>query len=596
VDFEVFFRTHTCGELNIDNIGQKVTLAGWVNRRRDHGGLVFLDIRDRYGITQVICDPERSPEAHRVASELRSEYVIQVTGAVARRLPGTENPNLSTGSIEVVAEQIQVLNPARTTPFPISDNIQVDESLRLKYRYLDLRRPRMRDKIVLRHKVVKVIRDYLDERGFLEIETPILMKSTPEGARDYLVPSRLYPGEFYALPQSPQQLKQLLMVAGLDRYFQIARCFRDEDQRSDRQPEFTQLDVEMAFVAEEDVMSLIEGLLIHLIENTTHKHIKQRPFPRLRYEAVMNRYGTDHPDLRFDLPLLEISDLASAGNFGVFKSALAANGVVKGIRVPGAAGYSRKEIDELTEFARMLGARGLVSLALGAAGEIKSPLTRFMSVAEIQSIIGRLEGQPGDLLLFVADSAKVCNDVLFRLRTKLGERLKLIDPNEMALCWVVDFPLLHFDEQGQRYEAEHNPFSGMDEAHIDRLDSDPLHIRARQYDIICNGYEIGGGSVRINVAELQHKVFSLMKLSEEQIKEQFGHMLEAFEYGAPPHGGIALGIDRLVMLLADEDNIREVIAFPKTQSALDLLMNAPSPVDEEQLRELHLQVQVEEKP
>ena len=592
--FEVFFRTHTCGELNIDNIGQKVTLAGWVNRRRDHGGLVFLDIRDRYGITQVICDPERSPEAHRVASELRSEYVIQVTGAVARRLPGTENPNLSTGSIEVVAEQIQVLNPARTTPFPISDNIQVDESLRLKYRYLDLRRPRMRDNIVLRHKTVKVIRDYLDERGFLEIETPILMKSTPEGARDYLVPSRLYPGEFYALPQSPQQLKQLLMVAGLDRYFQIARCFRDEDQRSDRQPEFTQLDVEMAFVAEEDVMSLIEGLLIHLIE-TTNKRIKRRPFPRLRYEDVMNRYGTDHPDLRFDLPLLEISDLASAGNFGVFKSALAANGVVKGIRVPGAAGYSRKEIDELTEFARMLGARGLVSLAIGAAGEIKSPLTRFMSVAEIQSIIDRLEGQPGDLLLFVADSAKVCNDVLFRLRTKLGERLKLIDPNEMALCWVVDFPLLHFDEQGQRYEAEHNPFSGMDEAHIDRLDSDPLHIRARQYDIICNGYEIGGGSVRINVAELQHKVFSLMKLSEEQIKEQFGHMLEAFEYGAPPHGGIALGIDRLVMLLAGEDNIREVIAFPKTQSALDLLLNAPSPVDEEQLRELHLKVRTEEK-
>ena len=594
--FEVFFRTHTCGELNINNIGQKVTLAGWVNRRRDHGGLVFLDIRDRYGITQVICDPERSPEAHRVASELRSEYVIQVTGAVARRLPGTENPNLSTGSIEVVAEQIQVLNPARTTPFPISDNIQVDESLRLKYRYLDLRRPRMRDNIVLRHKVVKVIRDYLDERGFLEIETPILMKSTPEGARDYLVPSRLYPGEFYALPQSPQQLKQLLMVAGLDRYFQIARCFRDEDQRSDRQPEFTQLDVEMAFVAEEDVMSLIESLLIHLIEKTTNKRIKQRPFPRLSYQSVMDRYGTDHPDLRFDLPLLEISDLASAGNFGVFKSALAANGVVKGIRVPGAAGYSRKEIDELTEFARMLGARGLVSLALGAAGEIKSPLTRFMSVAEIQSIIDRLEGQPGDLLLFVADSAKVCNDVLFRLRTKLGERLKLIDPNEMALCWVVDFPLLHFDEEGQRYEAEHNPFSGMDEAHIDRLDSDPLRIRARQYDIICNGYEIGGGSVRINVAELQHKVFSLMKLSEEQIKEQFGHMLEAFEYGAPPHGGIALGIDRLVMLLADEDNIREVIAFPKTQSALDLLMNAPSPVDEEQLRELHLKVRVEEKP
>ena len=595
MSFEVFFRTHTCGELNINDIGQKVTLAGWVNRRRDHGGLIFLDIRDRYGMTQVISDPERSPQAHRVASELRSEYVIQVVGTVVRRLPGTENPNLSTGSIEVVAEHIEILNPARTTPFPVSDNIQVDESLRLKYRYLDLRRPRMRDNIVLRHKAVKVIRDYLDERGFLEIETPILMKSTPEGARDYLVPSRLYPGEFYALPQSPQQLKQLLMLAGLDRYFQIARCFRDEDQRSDRQPEFTQLDVEMAFVVEEDVMALVEDLLIQLIEKTTNKRVKQRPFPRLSYKLAMDRYGTDHPDLRFDLPLVEISDLASAGNFGVFKNALAAGGIVKGIRVPGAAAYSRKDIDELTEFVRVLGAKGLVSLAIIATGEIKSPLTRFMSGSEIQSIVDRLEGQPGDLLLFVADTGKLCNDVLFRLRVKLGDRLKLIDPAEMALCWIVDFPLLHFDEEGQRYEAEHNPFSGMDEAHIDRLDSDPLHIRAKQYDIICNGYEIGGGSVRINVAELQHKVFSLMKLSEEQIKEQFGHMLEAFEYGAPPHGGIALGIDRLVMLLADVDNIREVIAFPKTQSAMDLMMNAPSPVDEGQLRELHLRVRTEKK-
>jgi len=595
VSFEVFFRTHTCGELNINDIGQKVTLAGWVNRRRDHGGLIFLDIRDRYGMTQVISDPERSPQAHRVASELRSEYVIQVVGTVVRRLPGTENPNLSTGSIEVVAEHIEILNPARTTPFPVSDNIQVDESLRLKYRYLDLRRPRMRDNIVLRHKAVKVIRDYLDERGFLEIETPILMKSTPEGARDYLVPSRLYPGEFYALPQSPQQLKQLLMLAGLDRYFQIARCFRDEDQRSDRQPEFTQLDVEMAFVVEEDVMALVEDLLIQLIEKTTNKRVKQRPFPRLSYKLAMDRYGTDHPDLRFDLPLVEISDLASAGNFGVFKNALAAGGIVKGIRVPGAAAYSRKDIDELTEFVRVLGAKGLVSLAIIATGEIKSPLTRFMSGSEIQPIVDRLEGQPGDLLLFVADTGKLCNDVLFRLRVKLGDRLKLIDPAEMALCWIVDFPLLHFDEEGQRYEAEHNPFSGMDEAHIDRLDSDPLHIRAKQYDIICNGYEIGGGSVRINVAELQHKVFSLMKLSEEQIKEQFGHMLEAFEYGAPPHGGIALGIDRLVMLLADVDNIREVIAFPKTQSAMDLMMNAPSPVDEGQLRELHLRVRTEKK-
>lgn len=593
--FEVYYRTHTCGELNASNVGQQVSLAGWVNRRRDHGGLVFLDIRDRYGITQVICDPERSPEAHRVASEVRSEYVIQVRGRVVPRLPGTENPNLSTGAIEVAADGIVILNPARTTPFPISDNMQVDEPLRLKYRYLDLRRPKMQGNILLRHRVVKAIRDYLDERGFLEIETPILMKSTPEGARDYLVPSRLYPGEFYALPQSPQQLKQLLMVAGMDRYFQIARCFRDEDQRSDRQPEFTQLDLEMSFVAEDDVMSLIEGLLIHLIENTTGKRIKERPFPRLSYAYAMDRYGTDHPDLRFDLPLVEISDLAAAGNFGVFQSALAANGIVKGIRVPGAEGYSRREIGELTGFARVLGAKGLVSLAISVTGEVKSPLTKFMSANEVQAIIERLQGGPGDLLLFVADSANVCNDVLFRLRVKLAERLDLIDPNEMALCWVVDFPLLHYDEEGQRYEAEHNPFSGMDEAHVDRLDTDPLNIRAKQYDIICNGYEIGGGSVRINVAALQHKVFSLMKLNDEEIKEQFGHMLEAFEYGAPPHGGIALGIDRMVMLFADEDTIREVIAFPKTQSAQDLMMHAPSPVDEKQLRELHLQVRKEDK-
>src|SRR5437762_3635479 len=595
VAYAVHYRTHTCGDLNKDAIGQQVTLAGWVNRRRDHGGLVFLDIRDRYGITQVICDPERSAEAHRVASEVRSEYVVQVSGKVVPRLAGTENPNLSTGAIEIAADAIVILNPSRTTPFPIRDNIEVDESLRLTYRYLDLRRRTMAERMILRHTVVKFMRDWLSARGFLEIETPILMKSTPEGARDYLVPSRLYPGEFYALPQSPQQLKQLLMVAGLDRYFQIARCFRDEDQRSDRQPEFTQLDVEMSFVDEEDVMNLIEGLLIFLIEETTQKRIKLVPFPRLSFSEVMDRYGTDHPDLRFDLPLVEISDLARAGNFGVFQSALAAHGIVKGIRVPGAGSYSRKEIEELTGFARILGAKGLVSLAIGTMGEVKSPLTKFMSGDEVQAIIDRLQGEAGDLLLFVADSPKVCNDVLSRLRVKLAERLKLIDPNRVALCWVVDFPLLHFDEDSQRYEAEHNPFSGMDEAHVARLDTDPLNIRAKQYDIICNGYEIGGGSVRINVAEIQHKVFSLMKLSDEEIKEQFGHMLEAFEYGAPPHGGIALGIDRLVMLFADEEGIREVIAFPKTQSAQDLLMGAPSPVDEKQLEELHLRIRTEEK-
>ncbi len=588
--FEVSFRTNTCGELTAKDVDKQVTLAGWINRRRDHGGLIFLDLRDRYGLTQVICDPERSPEAHKIASEIRSEYVVQVQGRVVRRLAGTENANLTTGEIEVAAEAITILNAARTTPFPISDAIEVDESLRLKYRYLDLRRPAMRENIVLRHRVVKAMRDYLDNRGFLEIETPILMKSTPEGARDYLVPSRLYDGEFYALPQSPQQLKQLLMVAGLDRYFQIARCFRDEDQRSDRQPEFTQLDLEMSFVSEEDVIGLIEGLLIHLIGTATKKKIKQKPFPRISFQESMERYGNDRPDLRFGLPLVTISDLADKGSFSVFKDALARQGLIKGIRVPGAGGYSRKQVEELTEFARQQGAKGLVSLAIHENGEIKSPLTKFMEPADVQAIIQRLEGQPGDLLLFVADTPKTTNDVLSRLRQKLGERLQLIDPEEMALCWVLDFPLFHYDEDLQRYDAEHNPFSGMDEQHLDRLDSDPLNIRAKQYDIICNGYEIGGGSVRINVAEIQRKVFSLMKMSDAQIQDQFGHMLEAFEYGAPPHGGIALGLDRLVMLFASEDSIREVIAFPKNNGAQDLLMNAPSPVDEKQLAELHLRI------
>ena len=593
--FEVHYRTHTCGELKASEVGQHVKLAGWVNRRRDHGGLIFLDVRDRYGMTQVVCDPEHSPEAHRVASELRSEYVIQVSGTVVRRLPGTENANLSTGEIEIAAEQIELLNTARTTPFPLNDTVQPDESLRLKYRYLDLRRPSMRDIVILRHRVVKAMRDYLDERGFIEVETPILLKSTPEGARDYLVPSRLYPGEFYALPQSPQQMKQLLMVAGLDRYFQIARCFRDEDQRADRQPEFTQLDLEMSFVSEEDVMSLMEDLLVYLIEHTTGKHIKQRPFPRISFKDALERYGIDRPDLRFELPLVDISDLASAGTFSVFRSALAAEGIVKGLRVPGAGSYTRKEIDTVTEFARSLGAKGLVTLAISATGDVKSPLTKFMSTEEVQAIIERLEGKPGDLLLFVADSAKVANDVLFRLRIRMAERLNLIDPEELALCWVVDFPLFHYDDDLKRYDAEHNPFSGMDEAHIERLDSDPLNIRAKQYDIICNGFEVGGGSVRINVADLQHKVFSLMNMSDEQITEQFGHMLEAFEYGAPPHGGIALGLDRLIMLFAGTDNIRDVIAFPKTQSAQDILMGAPSPVDEKQLIDLHLQVRPQEK-
>jgi len=591
-------RTASCGELTAANVGQRVVLTGWVARRRDYGKLIFIDLRDRYGLTQVVFDPERSAEAaaaHAVASEARLEYVLRVEGTVQRRLPGKENPQLATGEIEVEAQSAAVLNPARTTPFPIADHVSADEALRLRYRYLDLRRDSMRERIVLRHRVVKLIRDFMDAREFVEVETPILTKSTPEGARDYLVPSRLYPGEFYALPQAPQQFKQLLMVAGLDRYFQIARCFRDEDLRADRQPEFTQLDVEMSFVSEVDVMGLIEQLLIELIEATTDKRIQQRPFPHLTFAESLEKYGTDHPDLRFDLPLTELGDLARLGSFKVFHDALDRGGIVKGLRVPGLASATRKELDELTEFAKQHGAKGLVTLALQPEGP-KSPLTRFMSEEELARLVAHLGGETGDLLLFVADNAAVANDVLFRLRNRMGERLGLIDPNVMALCWVVDFPLLEvIEEQGtRRFHATHNPFSGMRPGEEGLLETDPLRVTARQYDIICNGYEIGGGSIRINVADLQRRVFQLLGLSDEQIAEQFGHMLEAFEYGAPPHGGIALGIDRLVMLLAGGETIRDVTAFPKMQNGQDALMRAPSPVSADQLADLHLRVVPEE--
>jgi aspartyl-tRNA synthetase len=588
-------RTVSCGELTAADVGREVVLTGWVGHRRDYGKLIFIDLRDRYGLTQVVFDPERSPtaaQAHALATDARLEYVLRVEGVVRRRLPGKENPALSTGAVEVEATSATLLNAARTTPFPIVDHVTADEMLRLRYRYLDLRRDVLRASMELRHRVVKFIRDYLDDRQFLEIETPILTKSTPEGARDYLVPSRLYAGEFYALPQAPQQFKQLLMVGGLDRYFQIARCFRDEDLRSDRQPEFTQLDLEMAFVTEADVMGLIESLLTELIHATTSKRIRQTPFPHITFTECMQRYGTDHPDIRFDLPLVELGELARVGTFKVFHDALDRGGIVKGLRVPGMASASRKELDALTEWAKSLGAKGLVTLALLPEGP-RSPLTRFASEEDVQRIVAHLGGASGDLLLFVADDAKTCNDVLARLRVRMGEQLGLIDPNEMALCWVVEFPLLEvIEEDGrERYHATHNPFSGMRAGEESLLDSDPLKVTAKQYDIVGNGYEIGGGSVRINVAALQHRVFQLLGLTEEQITEQFGHMLEAFEYGAPPHGGIALGIDRLVMVLSDGNpTIRDVVAFPKMQNARDPLMGAPAAVAEDQLRDLHLRV------
>jgi aspartyl-tRNA synthetase len=596
-------RSATCGELTAADAGRRVVLSGWVARRRDYGKLIFIDLRDRHGLTQLVFDPERSPDAaqaHAVAAEARLEYVLSVEGIVAKRLPGKENPALPTGEIEVEAHAAQVLNPAKDLPFPINDRVTADESLRLRYRYLDLRRDSMRANIELRHRAVKQVRDYMDARGFLEVETPILTKSTPEGARDYLVPSRLYPGEFYALPQAPQQFKQLLMVAGIDRYFQIARCFRDEDLRADRQPEFTQLDVEMSFVAEEDVMSLIEGLLIELIElieATTSKRIKQVPFPHVTFADAMKYYGIDRPDLRFDLLLTELDpEIARRGGFKVFTDALERGGIVKGLRVPGLAGATRKETDELQEFARQLGAKGLVTLALAPEGP-KGPLAKALPADDQQRLTAAMGAETGDLLLFVADDAKVANDVLWRLRIRMGERLGLIDPNELALCWVVDFPLLEtIEENGvTRYHATHNPFSGMRPGEESLLDTDPLKVTARQYDIICNGFEIGGGSIRINVPDLQRKVFSLLGLTDEQIAEQFGHMLEAFEFGAPPHGGIALGIDRLVMLLAGGETIRDVTAFPKMQNGQDALMRAPSSVTDEQLRELHLRLRGPDK-
>ena len=588
-------RTASCGDLTVADVGRKVNLTGWVAHRRDYGKLIFIDLRDRFGLTQVVFDPERTPAAataHRVANEARLEYVLRIEGIVKKRLPGKENPALATGEVEVEAERVELLNPSKVSPFPIAEHVTADEPLRLRYRYLDMRRDTLRNNIELRHRAVKYIRDYLDARGFLEVETPILTKSTPEGARDYLVPSRLYTGEFYALPQAPQQFKQLLMVGGIDRYFQIARCFRDEDLRADRQPEFTQLDLEMSFVAEPDVMNLIETLLIELIETTTTKRIKQKPFPHIRFQDSMDRYGNDRPDLRFDLPLIDLGELAHLGTFKVFQDVASAGGMVKGLSVPGMATATRREIDELTDFAKQNGAKGLVPLALLPEGT-RSPLTRFLSETELAEVIAHMGGKVGDLILFLADEAKIVNDVLSRLRSHLGEKLGLIDPSVMSLAWVVDFPLLEIIEEDgkQRYHSTHNPFSGMKPGQEAWLEDDPLRVTARQYDIICNGYEIGGGSIRINVPELQRRIFQLLGLSEGEITEQFGHMLEAFEYGAPPHGGIALGIDRLVMLLSGGDTIRDVIAFPKMQNGQDVLMRAPSPVSMEQLRDLHLRLQ-----
>lgn len=590
---DVIGRT-TCGSLTSTDAENPVTLKGWVNRRRDLGGLIFIDLRDRFGITQVVFNPEIDKAAHDTAEKLRNEFVIEVEGVVRNRPEGTINPKMATGEIEVEAKSIKILNESKTPPFYINEDGDFDENVRLKYRYLDLRRPSMQQIVLLRHRVVKYMRDFLDTRGFVDVETPMLIRSTPEGARDFLVPSSAQPGEFYALPQSPQILKQLLMVSGLDRYFQIARCFRDEAQRADRQPEFTQLDIEMSFIEPEDLTQLMEQLMIEITENFTDKTIMQKPFPRLTYAEAMDKYGNDRPDLRFGMELQNVSDALRGTGFKAFAGVLESGGEVKAIVVPGCGSYTRKQIDEVTELAKSAGAKGLATIALVDEG-VKSPIAKFLSEEEITALTTGIGAGTGDLVLLVADQAPVVAKTLSALRDEFGKRLELTDPNVMAYAWVVEFPLLEWDEDGNRWDATHNPFCGYFEEDEHLLESDPGNIRSKQYDLVANGNELGGGSVRNHKRSQQEKVFGLMGLSEEIQEDRFGSILTALEYGAPPHGGIAFGLDRLVMLLASQDSIRDVIAFPKNNRGVDVMFEAPAPVETVQLDELGLQLQPTKK-
>ena len=584
-------KSHSCGELRAEHAGQQITLAGWVNRRRDHGGLTFLDLRDRSGVVQAVANPGISSAAHATAAEVRPEWVLQIAGTVRLRPAGMQNPELPTGAVEVEVHELRVLNPAKTPPFLINEESEVEEMVRLQYRYLDLRRERMQRNLELRHKVIKYIRDFLDRRGFLEIETPILFKATPEGARDYLVPSRLYPGEVYALPQSPQQLKQLLMVAGLDRYFQIARCFRDEDQRGDRQPEFTQLDLEMSFVEREDVMALLEQLYSDLVSSLfPERPVQAIPWPRLTYREALDRFGTDRPDLRFGMELKDVSDLAAGSGFQVFEAAIAGGGEVRAINAKGCAGFSRREIEELTQFVAPFGAKGLAYLALPESGEPRSSFAKFVAAERLEALQARLEAAPGDLLLFVADRQAVVLESLARLRSQLAARLGLYDTKLLSFCWVIDFPLVLWNEQEGRWDPSHHLFTAPLPEDVHWLDHEPGRARGQQYDVVLNGGETAGGSIRIHDRALQERIFQLIGLELETAQQRFGHMLTAFEYGTPPHGGIASGLDRLCMVLAQEPNIREVIAFPKNQAARDVMAGAPSLAEPGALRDLHLQV------
>jgi aspartyl-tRNA synthetase len=602
---ETSYRDLTCGDARPEHAGREVALAGWVHRRRDLGQLVFLDLRDRYGITQVVVDARESAEAHAAASLVRSEYVVRVVGTIAARLAGTENPKLATGDVELRARSVEILSDARTPPFPINDpEAQIEESVRLRFRYLDIRREAMRERLLLRSRLVQAIRDVHHEHGFVEVETPLLIKSTPEGARDFIVPSRQQPGSIYALPQSPQQLKQLLMVSGVDRYFQIARCMRDEDTRGDRQPEFTQLDLEMSFVAEEDVLRFVEHMVTEVSRRVVpDRPIQETPFPRFTYREAIDRFGTDKPDLRYGIELRDLAPvLGDASGFRVFDETLASGGRVVALVAPGMAAATRSQIDELTEFAKRFGARGLAWLAVEASGAIRSPIAKFLGDDRAAAVAGAAGAAPGDLVLIVADRDIHAQEVLGRLRVEIADRLGLADPNVLAYCWVREFPMYQWDEENRRWDAMHNPFSAPlpeDEELLATTSGDLAapspddpagRARAQQYDIALNGWELGGGSIRIHRRELLERSFALMGHSIEGMRGKFGALLDAFEYGAPPHGGIAPGIDRWAALFSNQTNIREVMAFPKTASGSDLMLEAPSPADPRQLAELGLRV------
>ena len=582
------YRTHTCGELRASHDSKTVTLSGWVHRRRDHGELIFIDLRDRYGLTQIVFDPALNKEAHALAETVRPEYVLKVTGTVGVRPTGQQNKDLATGEIEVRISEIDILNKAKTPPFEIDQNKEVNEEMRLKYRYLDLRKERMKNNIVFRHKFIKRLRDLMDERGFCEVETPMLMKGTPEGSREFIVPARLYPGTFYVLPQSPQQLKQLLMVSGMDKYFQIARCFRDEDSRGDRQPEFTQMDLEMSFVQEEDVISLNEEVLTLLLkELVPEKKILTTPFPRLTWQEAMSRFGTDKPDMRFGMEIRDVTELVKGCGFKVFADA-AAKGYVKCLTVQNGSEFSRKDIDDLTEIAKVYGAKGLAYIQMEKEGP-KSPIAKFFQPEELEKLIEAAGAKTGDIIFFSADEKfeVVCNSLGY-VRLACGDRFKLRDPNVLALLWIVDFPLFEYSEEENRLVSAHHPFTSPKDDQVEKLDSDPKNVLAKAYDIAMNGSEIGGGSIRIHSPVVQEKIFKVLGISDSEIERRFGHILEAFSYGAPPHGGIAWGLDRILMLLRDEPNIREVIAFPKDSKAKDLLTGAPSALPDETLKEMHV--------